>query len=164
MDLINQIDETLSFNNENIRVVGTYDEPWFVAKDVCNILGISNVSMALTKLPEKWKGVKVIDTLGGDQNLRIINESGVYKIIMRSNKPIAEKFQEVVCEEILPSIRKTGEFKLQKMLEKQNDLLKIKEEDNKKLEQEKNKISVILNEQKKELKSLHSLVKRKKKK
>ena len=163
MDLINQIDETLSFNNENIRVVGTYDEPWFVAKDVCNILGISNVSMALTKLPEKWKGVKVIDTLGGDQNLRIINESGVYKIIMRSNKPIAEKFQEVVCEEILPSIRKTGEFKLQKMLEKQNDLLKIKEEDNKKLEQEKNKISVILNEQKKELKSLHSLVKRKKK-
>ena len=131
MELINQIDETLSFNNKNIRVIGTCDEPWFVAKDICNVLEIKDVSMALTKIPEKWKGTKVIGTLGGDQNLRIINESGIYKLIMRSNKPIAEKFQEFVCEEILPSIRKTGEYKMLEILEK-----------NKKLEEE-----ILLKEQ-----------------
>jgi len=64
--------------------------------------------MALIKLSEKCKGTKVIGTLGGKQDMRVINEAGLYKLIMRSNKPIAEKFQEWVCEEVLPSIRKSG--------------------------------------------------------
>jgi prophage antirepressor-like protein len=140
MELVNEIDETITFNKSDIRVLGTHNEPWFVAKDICEILEIKDVSMALTKISDKWKGTKVIGTLGGEQNMRIINEAGLYKLIMRSNKPIAQKFQEFVCEEILPSIRKKGEFKLQKMLEeKEQELtleLKKKDERIKKLQRE----------------------------
>ena len=100
--------------------------------------------MALAKIPEKWKGTKVIGTLGGKQDMRIINEAGLYKLIMRSNKPIAEKFQDFVCEEILPSLRKKGEYKIQSIidrnlelerlsLEKDDEIQKINEESNSKL-------------------------------
>jgi prophage antirepressor-like protein len=71
---------------------------------VCEILELKDVSNALLNISEKWKGTKVIRTPGGEQNMRIINEAGLYKLIMRSNKPIAQKFQEHVCEIILPSI------------------------------------------------------------
>ena len=134
MELINQIDETISFNKNNIRVTGTYNDPWFVAKDVCDILELKDVSNALLNISEKWKGTKVIRTPGGDQNMRIINEAGLYKLIMRSNKAVAQKFQEVVCEEILPSLRKKGEYKIQSIIDKNKEL----EEEKKKLEEEKN--------------------------
>ena len=133
MELIKQIDETISFNENDIRIVGTYEQPWFVAKDICQILDIKDVSMALNKIPEEWKGTKVIGTLGGDQHMRIINEGGLYKIIMRSNKPIAEKFQEVVCGEILPTLRKKGEYKIQSIIDKNKEL----EEEKKRIENEK---------------------------
>ena len=122
MELVNQIDETICFNEKNIRVIGSYNEPWFVAKDVCEILKLKDVSNALLNIPEKWKGTKVISTLGGNQDMRIINEAGLYKLIMRSNKPIAQKFQEVVCEEILPSLRKKGEYKIQSIIDKNKEL------------------------------------------
>ena len=102
---------------KEIRIIGTYSEPWFVARDICNILNIKDVSMAVSKLPDDWKGTKVIGTLGGEQNMSIINESALYRMIMRSNKLIAEKFQNCVCEEILPSIRKTGEYKLKEIID-----------------------------------------------
>ena len=141
MELIKQIDETISFNENDIRIVGTYEQPWFVAKDICQILDIKDVSMALNKIPEEWKGTKVIGTLGGDQHMRIINEGGLYKIIMRSNKPIAEKFQEVVCGEILPTLRKKGEYKIQSIIDKNKELeeekLKIEEEE--KIKKDENK-------------------------
>ena len=106
MELIKQIDETISFNEKNIRVIGSYEEPWFVVKDICEILEIKDNRSALRIIPEKWKGEQILPTLGGKQITSIINEAGLYKLIMRSNKPIAQKFQEVVCEEILPSLRK----------------------------------------------------------
>jgi prophage antirepressor-like protein len=129
MELLKQIDETISFNENNIRVIGTYNEPWFVAKDICNILDLPNVTNAVKILPEKWRGLKLLSTFGGEQNMNIINEAGLYKLIMRSNKPIAQKFQEVVCEEILPSLRRKGEYKIQSIIDK-----------NKELEEEKLKI------------------------
>jgi prophage antirepressor-like protein len=74
------------------------------------------------------------------QNMILINEAAVYRLIMRSNKPIAQKFQEVVCGEILPSIRKKGEFKLKQLLEeKEQEKLIILEEKNR-IEEEKNRI------------------------
>ena len=109
----NEFLKIFSFDGKQIRTTGTSENPWFVAKDVCEILEIKDVSMALTKIYEKWKGTKVIGTLGGNQNTSIINEAGLYKLIMRSNKPIAQKFQEFVCENVLPSIRKTGSFTLE---------------------------------------------------
>jgi prophage antirepressor-like protein len=132
MELINELDETLTFDTQSVRIIGSFEEPWFVAKDICDVLTVKDVSMALTKLPEEWKGTKVIGTLGGNQTMRIINEAGVYKLIMRSNKDIAEKFQRWVCGEVLPSLRKKGEYK---MKEEYQQLLqeKIKElEDTKK--------------------------------
>ena len=133
MELIKQIDQTIFFNENTIRIVGTYDKPWFVAKDICELLDIKDNRSALRILPDKWKGEQNLLTLGGNQNMTIINEFGLYKIIMRSNKPNAAKFQEFVCEEILPSIRKTGEYKYQKILEEKNKL----EEENKRIEKEK---------------------------
>jgi len=140
MELIKQIDENIIYENKNVRITGTEDEPWFVAKDICNILDIVDISKALQKIPESWKSSKVINTTGGNQDMRILNESGLYMLIMRSNKPIAQKFQEFVCKEILPSIRKKGEFKLQKMLEeKEQEKLELLEEKTK-IEEEKAKL------------------------
>ena len=109
----NEFLKIFNFNDKQIRTIGTIDDPWFVAKDICDILGLSQVNKALLKIPEKWKGDKVIPTPGGPQNMGIIREAGVYKLVMRSNKPNAEEFQEFVCEDILPSIRKTGSYTLE---------------------------------------------------
>ena len=131
MELLKQIDETVSFNEKNIRVIGSYNEPWFVGKDVCNILELKNISDAMKMIPEKWRGSEKLNTFGGIQEMTIINEAGLYKLIMRSNKPIAQKFQEVVCEEILPSLRKKGEYKIQSIMNKNKEL----EEEKLKLEE-----------------------------
>jgi prophage antirepressor-like protein len=133
MELINQIDETITFNKNAIRVLGSYNEPWFVAKDICEILELKDISNALLNISEKWKGTKVIRTPGGEQNMRIINEAGLYKLVMRSNKPLAKKFQEVVCEEILPSLRKKGEYKLQELIKEKEEQVSILQNQNKTL-------------------------------
>jgi len=150
--LINSIDKTICFNDETIRVVGTYDKPLFVASDICKVLGISNVTDTLKSLPDKWRQLCDLDnseTTSSEkkarktQTMNCITESGVYRIIMRSNKPIAQKFQEVVCEEILPSIRKTGEFKLQKMLEEKEQEKQILENENRRIKLEKEEIHCL---------------------
>jgi prophage antirepressor-like protein len=155
MELINQLDETLSFNSRSVRLIGTFEEPWFVAKDICDVLTIKDVTMALAKIPEEWKGTKVIGTLGGNQSMRILNESGVYKLIMRSNKDIADKFQRWVCGEVLPSLRKKGEYKM-----KEDYLLKLKqlEDDRLKLEEEKSKLEESHEVKEKEIQHLKNKV------
>lgn len=146
MELIKQIDETVSFNEKNIRIIGTCQEPWFVAKDICNILELKNITEALKMIPECSRSSVKLNTFGGEQMMSIIDESGLYRLIMRSNKPVAQKFQDVVCKEILPTIRKTGEFKLQKMLEDREkerkeyqQLLEDKEREKQEILQEKDK-------------------------
>jgi len=133
MELIKTIDETFKFDDKDIRIIGSYEKPLFVAKDICDILGLSNVTDTMKNIPEKWKDSENVFTSGGKQNMIIISEPAVYKLIMRSNKPVAQKFQEVVCEEILPSIRKKGEYKLQELIEEKDKLLQIKEEEKDKL-------------------------------
>ncbi len=81
-------------------------------KDICIILDLKKIDSSIRNIPNKWKGTQDLSTSGGNQEMTIINEAGLYKLIMRSNKPIAEKFQEFVCEDILPSIRKTGSYHL----------------------------------------------------
>ena len=145
MELVNQIDETICFNENNIRILGSYNEPWFVVKDICNILEIKDNRSALRIIPGKWKAEQILPTLGGKQITSIVNEAGLYKLIMRSNKPVAQKFQEVVCEDILPTLRKKGEYKIQSIIDRNKELeeekLKI-EEDNKRLEEEKRKADI----------------------
>ena len=122
MELINQIDETFKFENKEIRVFGSYNEPWFVAKDICDILELSNITNALRNIPEKWMTLQNVKSSYNSQNMIMLSEPAVYNFIMRSNKPIAKKFQEVVCEQILPSLRKKGEYKIQSIIDKNKEL------------------------------------------
>lgn len=90
-------------------------EPWFVAKDVCDILGMSNPSMAVTALDkDEVAQIDPKDYLGSEnrsnQAVNIVSEPGLYKLIMRSRKPEAKEFQRWVTHEVLPAIRKTGGY------------------------------------------------------
>ena len=93
-----------------VRVVMRDGEPWFVAKDVCDCLGVSNSRDAVARLDDDEKDVGKADTLGGCQDMMLISESGLYTLVMRSNKPDAKVFRKWVTGEVLPSIRKTGSY------------------------------------------------------
>lgn len=95
-----------------LRVVIIDNEPWFVAADVCAALSIGNTSMALERLDDDEKGISSIDTLGGKQESNIINESGLYSLILGSRKPEAKPFKKWVTSEVLPTIRKTGKYEM----------------------------------------------------
>lgn len=89
------------------------DEPWFVAADVCSALTIANSRDAISKLDDDEKGVVNAGTPGGKRELSIINESGLYALILTSRKPEAKKFKKWVTSEVLPALRRTGpEFEL----------------------------------------------------
>ena len=85
-----------SFENRAVRTVLRGGEPWFVAKDVCHILEITNHRDAIAQLDEDEKGVGSSDTLGGRQELGVVNESGLYNLIFRSKKPAAKRFRKWV--------------------------------------------------------------------
>lgn len=96
-----------------IRTVTIDNEPWFVGKDVAEILGYSNPRDAINKhVDEEDKGVAKCDTLGGKQELTVINESGLYSLILRSQLPKARQFKRWVTSEVLPSIRRTGQYQI----------------------------------------------------
>lgn len=102
--------QSFEFNPNPLRVVMRDDEPWFVAADVCDALGLDNSRQAMTRLDDDEKGVISNDTPGGAQQATIINESGLYSLIMGSRKPEAKKFRKWVTAEVLPAIRKTGRY------------------------------------------------------
>ena len=103
--------QNFNFNNLPVRTVLVNDEPWFVGKDVADILGYSNSRKALSDhVDDEDKGVTKIDTLGGNQNITIINESGLYSLILKSKKPQAKQFKRWVTHEVLPTIRKHGAY------------------------------------------------------
>ena len=97
-----------------VRTVEISGDTWFVAKDVCDILELTNSRMAVQELDEDEKGVSKTDTPGGVQDMTIISEAGLYTLLMRSNKPEAKPFRRWVTHEVLPSIRKTGSYALPK--------------------------------------------------
>ena len=95
----------------SIRTVEQDGEPWLAGKDVAAALGYSNPRDAISKhVDDEDKGVAKCDTLGGNQNMTIINESGLYSLILSSRLPTAKKFKHWVTSEVLPSIRKTGGY------------------------------------------------------
>ena len=96
--------------NKPVRTLNLNGEPWFVLRDVCEVLGLGNSRMVADRLDEDEKGVSQIYTLGGVQNATIISESGLYNVILRSDKPEAKPFRKWVTSEVLPSIRKHGAY------------------------------------------------------
>jgi len=100
-----------NFEGSQVRVVTDENgEPLFVAADVCTVLGIQNTTDALKRLDNDEKGIDSIDTLGGAQEMSVINESGLYNLILGSRKPEAKRFKHWVTHEVLPTIRKTGTY------------------------------------------------------
>ena len=94
-----------------VRIIMINGEPYFVGRDVAIALGYSNPNDALAKhVPDKYKLVSQIAIAGQMRNVTLINEAGLYKLVMRSKLPNAEKFSDWVCEEVLPSIRKHGMY------------------------------------------------------
>ena len=135
------------FKNEafgEVRVAGTSEEPLFCLADVCKILDL-HTGMTKQRLDEK--GVSLIDTPtnGGIQQLIYVNEKNLYKAIMRSDKPQAEPFQDWVCGEVLPSIRKHGIYATDNVIDQILNnpdfgieiLTKLKEERSARIEAEK---------------------------
>lgn len=108
--------EVFNFSQEKtpIRVQLINSEPWFVAKDVCEVLGHSNHKMAVKSLDEDEKGVSSVYSLGGNQQTTVVSESGLYSLIFQSRKPEAKKFRKWVTAEVLPSIRKKGYYGVKK--------------------------------------------------
>lgn len=100
-----------NFQGNDFRVKILDGDPWFVVNDVCKILELGNVSRAIDRLdPDGVTQSKVIDALGREQNTAIANEPNLYRLIFRSDKPEAKAFQDKVFNEVLPSIRKTGQY------------------------------------------------------
>lgn len=98
-------------SSENIRTVTIDGEPWFVGKDIAQALGYVNTRKALVDhVDAEDKGVTNCDTLGGTQRMVVINESGMYSLILSSKLPSAKKFKHWVTSEVLPAIRKTGHY------------------------------------------------------
>lgn len=101
------------------------NEPWFVAKDICNILEIVKSRDVVSRLEDDEKGVYTIDTLGGKQETWFINESGLYNLIFTSRKPEAKQFKKWITSEVIPSIRKTGMYATDEILDNPDLLIEI---------------------------------------
>lgn len=102
--------QAFNFNAVTLRVLtDETGDPWFVAKDVCDILGLENSRKATAELDSDEKNtVTISDGIPGNPNKTIISEPGLYRLIMRSRKPEAREFQRWITHEVLPSIRKHG--------------------------------------------------------
>lgn len=125
------MNELQIFNNPEfgeIRTVEVNGEPWLVGKDVALALGYSNPRKALADhVDEEDKGVTKCDTLGGSQEMTIINESGLYSLVLSSKLPAAKKFRRWVTNEVLPSIRKHGLYAADELLNDPDLMIKAME-------------------------------------
>ena len=110
--------QIFNYNSVEVRTIQNDGEPWFVLKDVCNVLHIGNSRDVVARLDHDEKGVGQIDTLGGKQEMTIINESGLYNVILRSDKPEAKPFRKWVTSEVLPTIRRHGMYATPDTVEK----------------------------------------------
>lgn len=95
-----------------IRTAGTWDNPLFCLADVCKALEIGNPSDVKNRLEKGVVTIETLQTAGGMQKLTFINEDGLYDVVLDSRKPEAKKFRKWITSEVLPSIRKTGEYKI----------------------------------------------------
>ena len=94
----------------DVRVNMVGGEPWFAVKDVCDALGLENATRATDGLPETDLTLLVVTSGGQRRELTFVNEPGLYRLVFKSRKPEAERFQDWVCREVLPSIRRTGGY------------------------------------------------------
>ncbi len=99
-----------SFESHSVRTIYRDGEIWFILNDVTEALAFSRGRDAARMLDDDEKGAHIVRTLGGEQELTIVNESGLYSLVLRSRKPEAKRFKKWVTSEVLPAIRKTGAY------------------------------------------------------
>ena len=107
------MNELQIFKNEQfgeIRTITKNNEIMFVAADVCKALEIKDVSKATSRLDNDEKGTNLIRTPGGEQNMNVVNEYGLYSLVLTSRKPEAKTFKRWITHEVIPAIRKTGGY------------------------------------------------------
>lgn len=102
--------QEFGFEGKAVRVVMVNNEPWWVLKDVCDVLGLSDASMTASRLDEDELTQVRLVSGGQNRDLNAVNESGLYTVILRSDKPEAKRFRKWVTAEVLPAIRKTGSY------------------------------------------------------
>jgi anti-repressor protein len=112
---MDKLQKLFDFRGQQLRVVEHDNESWFIAKDVCEILEIQNVTQALNRLEENERSMF---NIGRQGKANIVNESGLYELIFASRKPEAKTFKKWVKQEVLPSIRKHGAYMTENTLEK----------------------------------------------
>ena len=106
--------QLFQYQQHQVRVarIDENGAPWFVAKDVCDVLGLTEVSKIIENLDEDEKGTSTVRTPGGPQEMSTVSEAGLYSLILRSRKPEAKGFKRWLTHEVLPAIRKTGRYSL----------------------------------------------------
>lgn len=110
--------QIFNYQNSEVRTVELNGEPWFVLKDVCEVLGISNHKMTAQRLDaDEVSLTDLTDSMGRQQETTVINESGLYNVILRSDKPEAKPFRKWVTSEVLPFIRKHGAYMTPEILQ-----------------------------------------------
>ncbi|MBR1487206.1 MAG: hypothetical protein IJ859_04505 [Synergistaceae bacterium] len=109
--------QIFNYNGAKVRTVIQDGQAWFVAKDVCDVLGLKNSRKAVSELYDNEKDVTISYTPGGKQEMTIVNEPGLYKLIFKSRKPEAKKFQDWVFYDVLPDINKHGMYLSDKLME-----------------------------------------------
>lgn len=122
--------QLFTFENQKVRIVTVDGEPYFAGKDVAIILGYGNPTKAIrTHVDEEDKGGSILDTPGGKQRTTMINESGLYSLILSSKLPSAKKFKRWVTSEVLPSLRKHEAYlsnkKIEEVLTDPDTLIKL---------------------------------------
>jgi prophage antirepressor-like protein len=100
-----------AFESHHVRVLlDTKGDPWFVAQDICQVLEIAKPENAYGRLDSDEKDTRIVGTPGGNQNMVVVNEPGLYNLIFTSRKPEAKRFKRWVTHEVLPTIRQTGHY------------------------------------------------------
>ena len=107
---MNQFEKVFNYKGNNVRTLTKDCEIWFVAKDICDVLEIGNPSQAISRLDEDEKNTIILNEGIGNPNKTIVNEPGLYTLILSSRKPEAKQFKRWITHEVLPSIRMNGMY------------------------------------------------------
>ncbi len=100
--------QIFNFQSNEIRTILKDNEPWFVAKDICDVLGLGNITEALRNLDDDELTSEILKSGNQGREMKLVSESGLYALVIRSNKPNARKFRKWITSEVLPNIRKSG--------------------------------------------------------
>ncbi|MCM3488815.1 phage antirepressor KilAC domain-containing protein [Alkalihalophilus marmarensis] len=122
---MNHLSQVFNYGSSEVRTMVQGNEVWFLARDVCDVLEIKNSRDAISRLDEDEKDVALTDTLGGQQEMTIINEPGLYSLILGSRKKEAKQFKRWITHEVIPSIRKHGMYAKDELLDNPDLLIEV---------------------------------------